>query len=288
MPPRRAAAVLLALAAASPAARAQQPVAFPSADATLTGGAPTALDGLLWRPAGPGPFPAIVMLHGCSGMRDRAGRLGARHADWAERFHRLGYVVLHVDSFRPRGVESLCDTPTSARVARASRERPLDAIGALAWLQAQGFVRADRVGLLGWSNGGETTLWTVRVDAAARPPGPDFAAAVAFYPGCRSSRDSGWATRVPLLVLNGDADDWTPAAPCAELARRARAGDGGAVELVIYPGAYHDFDAPGTATRVRTGIATTKSGTATIGTDAEARADSILRVTRWFATRLGP
>jgi len=128
--------VLAAALAVPTAATAQSRVAFPSSDAALTGGAPTMLAGLVWTPPGLGPFPAMVMAHGCSGLWGRDGAPSARHRDWAERFHRLGYVVLHVDSFRPRGVEATCGTPTRERVARATRERPHDVVAALAWLRA--------------------------------------------------------------------------------------------------------------------------------------------------------
>ena len=43
-------------------------VQFPSNDADLTGGSPTIIDGYLFKPLGQGPFPALVALHGCSGL----------------------------------------------------------------------------------------------------------------------------------------------------------------------------------------------------------------------------
>ena len=54
---------------------------------------------------------------------------------------------------------------------------------------------------------------------------------------------------MPLLILHGAADDWTPAAPCVDLARRF---DGAAFPLrtVVYPGAHHGFDAPSAAVRM--------------------------------------
>ena len=51
------------------AAHADEVVSFPSLDGALTGATPTALRGLLLRPSGAGPFPAVVALHGCSGLR---------------------------------------------------------------------------------------------------------------------------------------------------------------------------------------------------------------------------
>src|SRR6202035_6163055 len=86
------------------AAAAQQPVHFPSLEPT----APV-LDGYLFRPAGAGPYPALVFLHGCGGLISRStGRINTREADWAARFSAAGYVVLMVDSLGPRNHGGMC------------------------------------------------------------------------------------------------------------------------------------------------------------------------------------
>ncbi|MGX7707531.1 dienelactone hydrolase family protein [Methylobacterium sp. Gmos1] len=128
--------------------------------------------------------------------------------------------------------------------------------------------------MLGWSNGGSAVLAAVR--AGRHVP---FARAVAFYPGCRAALEQGWRTRTPLPVLVGDADDWTGAEPCRALAEDAR-GRGEPVEITVYPGAYHDFDAPGPAVRERRGLAYTvnRDGVAHAGTGRRGP-------TRWRASR---
>src|SRR3972149_5417972 len=55
----------------------------------------------LRRPPGQGPFPALVLLHGCSGIT-------SVQRDWAERLSEWGYVTLIVDSFGPREVRNVC------------------------------------------------------------------------------------------------------------------------------------------------------------------------------------
>jgi dienelactone hydrolase len=268
-------------------AQAQESVSFPSQDADLTGGAPTTLPGLLYRPPGAGPFPAIVLMHGCGGLYGRPGRLAPRHADWAGRLRGQGFVALLVDSFTPRGVQELCTVRN--RPLQPGRERVRDAYGALLYLQSLPLVRADRVGLMGWSHGGSTVLWTVADGVDGRPatlPGGDFRAAVAFYPGCRLPlRTRTWSPRIPLEILHGEKDDWAPLAPCRELVQRARAHRR-PVDLVTYPNAFHSFDAPNSPVRVRRDVAT-PSGTATVGTDAPARADALLRVPAFFRRHLG-
>jgi dienelactone hydrolase len=158
--------LILALGAALPA-RAQETVHFPSADADLTAGGATILSGLLFRPPGEGPFAAVVLLHGCGGLRDGSGRVTERHDDWARRLLDRGWVVLLVDSFAPRGIREICSS--AARPIEPGRERARDAYGALAYLQRQRFVRGDRVALLGWSNGGGTVLRTIAAASPARP-----------------------------------------------------------------------------------------------------------------------
>jgi dienelactone hydrolase len=268
-------------------ASAQTSVTFASNDADLTGGPPTKLSGLFYQPRGSGPAAAIVLMHGCGGLYGSSGRLAPRHEDWARRFRDLGYVALLVDSFTPRGLREICTVKD--RPLQPGRERVRDAYGALLYLQSLRSVRADRVGLMGWSHGGSTTVWTVTTTASGRPSNltHDFRAAVAFYPGCRPQLHSRtWATRIPLEILIGAKDNWTPAPPCIELAERARS-HGDPVDIVTYANAFHDFDAPNISLRTRTGLATVPGGAATVGTDPEARADAIKRVPAFFARHLG-
>lgn len=84
-------------------------ISFPSLDGSLTGGAPTELRGLLIKPEGSGPFPAVVTLHGCGGLFDKQGNLVAREEAWGQLLTSNGYVVLFPDSFGPRGVSRDCE-----------------------------------------------------------------------------------------------------------------------------------------------------------------------------------
>src|SRR5438046_6667251 len=82
---------------------AQEVVHFPSLEDNGPGQPSTQLDGYLFRPAGEGRHPAIVGLHGCSGMFSRAtGTISQIYRQWAEELTRRGYVFLLVDSFGPR------------------------------------------------------------------------------------------------------------------------------------------------------------------------------------------
>ena len=162
----------------------------------------TTMPATLLRPAGDGPHPAVVALHGCGGLADQKGALYSQYQAWGERLLKAGFVVLFPDSFAARGVSSQCRVQT--RAVRAFRERVVDANAARQWLQKQPYVNPGRVSLLGWSNGAAATLWAVRprhsVKAAAND-GPDFRSAAAFYPNCR--RLGGGFTATTLILLCG-------------------------------------------------------------------------------------
>ncbi|MCO5092310.1 dienelactone hydrolase family protein [Bosea sp. (in: a-proteobacteria)] len=266
----------LALLAAQPAhAGGYERVAIPADHGTLMG--------VLYRPPGEGPFPAVVALHGCGGLWREQGKLSLRHADWGERLAAAGFVVLMPDSYGSRGLGSQCGVKDLT--VRAGRERVADAMAARIWLQQRGDVRPDAIALLGWSGGGLTVLTAIRRDRAPADGGPDFRRAAAFYPNCRTQSESpSFSARIPLMILIGDADDWTPAAPCSHLAKAAQAR-GEPVDLVLYPGALHDFDHPRLEVRERENIPSSPSATGkvTVGTNMAAREDALKRVKAFLA-----
>jgi dienelactone hydrolase len=283
---RRLLALLLFLGCTA-SASAQEAVHFPSLDGTS--GPPTQLDGYLFRPtrAGAGPAPAVVFLHGCGGLiSGLSHNIMSREVDWAKRLNDKGYVVLMVDSFTPRGSGEMCSQ--SGFKSWLYMKRPADAYGALAFLQTQSYVARDKVGMIGWSNGGGAVLFALgKRGKPAGFTGPDFRAAVAFYPGsCDSQRvGADWTSSVPLLILQGEKDVWTPAKPCQALAQQAVAL-GGPVEFHAYPGAYHDFDWPNLKRKELTSYTTSKGVVPITGEDPAAHADAIERVQAFLARHL--
>lgn len=206
---------------------AQQEVRFAGSDEALRG----PLVGLLIEPAGSGPFPAVVLLHGCGGTspRDKA---------WAARLTAWGFSVLHLDSLSPRGFKSVCTNPgLLSPVARAK-----DVHAARAYLASLPAIRKDRIAVLGWSHGAWTTLAALHNAPASQPSPGSFQAAVAFYPYCLDVLNNA---TTPLLILIGERDTWTPARRC----RHMRIDGGSTVPqpvIKVYPEATHgfDYDAP--------------------------------------------
>lgn len=236
-------ALTLAACLAASGAFAQERVEVPSLDRQANG-SPVLQRGF-WFPAGVATAdaaPALVLLHGCGGPYGREGpdgRLSERTRDYARWLTGLGVHVLVTDSLTPRGERELCTQRIGTRrVTQAERRR--DALGALQWLSTRPGVDATRLGLLGWSHGGSAVLASTNLghrEVAAAPVKPSLA--VAFYPGCAAELKAGYRAAAPMLVMVGEADDWTPPGPCRELAAQAA---GAPVALEAYAGAHHGFD----------------------------------------------
>jgi dienelactone hydrolase len=240
------------------------------------------LHATLYRPEGVGPFPAVVALHDCGGLVQRPHTQEQLYAEWVKVLVANGFVVLFPDSFASRGLGSQCREPD--RKVHASRERVADADAARRWLAGQSYVRSDHIALLGWAHGGSTALWAVRRKAAPHDGTADFRSAVAFYPACNRLRETAWSARVPTLILIGGADDWTPASTCQQMVNGAH-GRSARVQIIVYPGAHHEFDRADTPIRLRTGLVNTPdpSGRAHGGTNPAARNDAFKRVPQWLA-----
>ena len=196
-----------------------------------------------FAPAGSGPFPAVVQLHGCGGD-------SAQQRDWAELFAAHGLFALAVDSYRGRGISAdrVCAGRALLPVVRAA-----DALVSLAAARRDPRVDASRIALAGWSHGASSLIELLGADPpreplpALLPQQPSLgldglAGVLLVYPYCGFGvRALTWRSPVPVLMLLAEQDSLADPAPCLDLAARLREA-GRPVEVKVYPGVDHGFD----------------------------------------------
>jgi len=263
--------VTAAIASAA-TAPAPEPVEIPHGDMTLKA--------VLYRPDGSGPFPVVVGLHGCEGLDDGAGEVNPTYHEWAQHLVKAGFAVLYPDSYGSRGLGSQCNVRN--RPSRVQSERVADANAARHWLQNQPWAVAGRISLLGWSSGAVSALWAVRPHKLAKEDSADSRSAVALYPGCRRLDATAWSARVPTLILAAGADDWSPVSYCEHMVAGAR-GRSARASIVVYPGAYQNFDHPNRTVSTGGGYALSSEDSSKVHSDQSARADALKRVPQWLA-----
>lgn len=221
-----------------------------------------------------GGWPGVVVLHGSGGLHHGDGtdcsvELQDQFELWRDLLTERGYAVLMPDSFMSRG---FCDWHTTRFVPRELSDherlivRVFDARAAATYLCEHPDVDCDALALLGFSNGGSTTLLAMHDDyAAALDPRlqaagalPIFAGAVAYYPGCgmqeelstsvdAADRALFYSPFAPVVVQHAERDDLvetcsTVRNPQVE-AIDAELGRADYFTLNVYEGASHGFDA---------------------------------------------
>lgn len=201
------------------------------------------IDSWLGKPEGEGPFPAVVLVHGCGGTERNTPHKTVWRGltNHAAVLNRNGYVTLILDSFSARGITDACHRPLSYYPVQMR-----DALSAVDYLTTLEFVDEERIGFVGQSLGGGTALrlaQRIAVNDRTDSSRAAFAAFVAYYPYC-DSRFSYSLAR-PVLMMVGSEDNWTPADLCTSFhANAERSNPGQVLELVVYPGAHHSFDLP--------------------------------------------
>lgn len=223
-----ASVLVIGLVAAS-SLRVQKWVKF---EGTSALGEKMQLAGILTVPKGKGRFPAVVMLCGCAGLKNKDDRV--LQQSWADRFSDWGYVSLQVDSFGPRGYDDgvcVCGDEVDNQL------RAKDAFAGKKYLASLDFVDAGNIAVAGWSHGGWAVL--AAADASGRDEGSKpFQAAVAFYPRCVAS----YSRDTPLLIMIGAKDGIFSSKHCE--ARYDKTLNDAEYEqrIIVYPNATHAFD----------------------------------------------
>jgi dienelactone hydrolase len=199
----------------------------------VTSGPAARIAGELRGPRTNARAPAVVLMHGSSGIRANTFR-------WADELLGLGVAAFIVDSFGGRGiVETGADQSQLNTVAMT-----VDAYRALAVLGRHPRIDPDRIAVMGFSKGGFAALYSsLRRFQRAHGAGPlVFAAHLAFYPVCqRRFIDGEDVGDRPIRIFHGEADDWLPIGPCRDHVERLRKA-GKDAALFAYAGAHHGFD----------------------------------------------
>ena len=201
----------------------------------------------IYKPAGSGPFPALVLVHTCGGLRLGNGAPRQEIRDWTKLALERGYVVFVIDSLSARGVSAQdgCDPATWVPPGRGAK----DALQAREHLRKFAFVDQDRVALVGFSWGAMVGLYVSSGGIASQLSSSRYGAVVAFYPLCHVPgggrfREVTWLradTDKPLLILMGDQDNETRPTECITRLEKL-AQQGAPVEWHLYPGATHCWD----------------------------------------------
>ena len=247
------------------------------------------------KPEGDGPFPAVVLLHDCSGLGPRSSGAPRR---WGRELVKQGYAVAIPDSFSTRGFPAgVCTNASPSRNDVGPFRRVRDAYEALGYLRSLPYVDGARVAVMGGSHGGASVVAAIALlpresGELAEQKRHGFVAAIAFYPACAMGNPrftSEYHPAAPLLILVGELDDWTPAAPCKQMAEAARRV-GGDVRIKVYPGAHHAFDSNAPVRYVAERVNGNAPGGrgATTGGNRDAWDDSIREVRAFLAERLRP
>ncbi|MCP4335962.1 MAG: prolyl oligopeptidase family serine peptidase [Gammaproteobacteria bacterium] len=227
------------------------------------------LTGYLGKPDTEIPSAAVILLHSGLGLQDF-------HKEWAQRLAEWGYVSLLIFSAAPAGVE----VPASINL---SGDVISNAYGAYEYLKKQPHVDSRRIGIMGWSAGGNRTFSLIGTDPpAGRKTSKAFSAAAIIYPVCNPQ---GGAFTTPMLILLGDNDRFTQKGHCRLFKQGAENSNSRqVVELKVYPGATHFYDDP--RYPAYTGNEVT-AGDSAYYYDPEAHRDSLNRVQQFFKKYLG-
>lgn len=193
----------------------------------------------LARPAGAGPFPALVMAYEFWGMLEiPAG--GPHMRDVAGRFAAEGYVAVVPDYYAARGKQPTMEGGTVVG-SPSDEQSTSDLCDAVRWLATLPFVDAVRVGTIGWCGGGRQALFMAAHCAGVR-------AAASFYgrPVNRPSMHGPSPIDVvpqmhcPIFGAYGEADKAIPL-ETVEQFRDALERAGKPAEIHVFPGAEHAF-----------------------------------------------
>lgn len=213
--------------------KSRNPFSYPDILDGLENDPEVTVYGVLKIPEGTqGKIPAVVHVHGSGGW-------GKKHERWLKALNKMGVATFRIDCFRPRGVSSTVGKQSEV----TSPMMITDAYYALKLLSNHPRIDKDRIGIIGASKGGIVALNTAwrPIKHAYTDDDLKFAFHIAIYPFCMQFEKIDM-TGAPILILIGEKDNWTPAGHCIEAVNHL-VKSGYDAQIILYPDAYHSFDA---------------------------------------------
>ncbi len=198
--------------------------------------------GDLWLPKdGTAPYPAMIISHGSSGL----AKFAEHYYAWARHFTSMGVAVFVLDHFTPRGIKEVASDQLSFNEWTVAT----DVIYALRLLATHPKIDKTKIGVVGFSKGGNASLFSAFEVLQETIAGPELRLALhmPFYPSCNSFYLNMKPTKAPIIFFLGEKDENTPASECVKYSAYLKEL-GARVETVVYPGAYHGFDFKGSRT----------------------------------------
>lgn len=197
-----------------------------------------------------GPVPALIMLHGCGGLREV-------QTAYADSVLAAGYAVVIVDSNGARGIGRF---GAMSRVCTAQtlwgQDRAADIAAVLDQLAQAPGIDGDRLALIGWSHGGWSLMEALAYSGSGDQPRalsghglsltPQVRLAIAMYPYCGIPMRTSGADidpAIPLRAILAEQDVIAPHNACVRRFERARAA-GADVSYSVWDGQSHAFDEP--------------------------------------------
>jgi dienelactone hydrolase len=249
-------------------------------------------------PQGTGPYPVIIVLHGCGGLLDATTKKIETHfLSWIDFGKNNKVVMIFPDSYNPRGFSSFCNmAPPDDAVCSPAYERTKDVFDVMLWLKNQPYVDINRIGILGFSQGAETALSCIADPAkligqrivsnngvsynvpnlVEKPAGITIKAAVTYYPGTvyYGYYKNQYDPTASVLIQAASLDPLysggqTQAFVDNAIKNGANSTNSNTIQLVVYSGASHSFDG------------------ASSGADGDASTQAATKTTAWFKQHLG-
>ena len=177
-------------------------------------------------------FPLVIGVAGSEGWRDH-------HYDYLKMYQKSGFATFELNSFKSRNIESTVGTQNEVTVAAIV----VDAYKALETLSKHPLIIKEKISITGWSLGGGVTLfsaWNPIKETLGN--NIQFASHLAFYPPCFFDFENLDFSDVPIHILIGESDDWTPAKPCVEFVDKLERKN---INITVYKDSHHGFDREG-------------------------------------------